>query len=60
MAFITASDETDTLDFVVFPLGYYMLSNLHVGDIITVQGKVTKRFDNYQINIDFLNKNNEL
>ena len=56
MAFITASDETDSKDFVVFPLAFYMISNLKVGDIITLQGKVTKRFSEYQINIDFLNK----
>ena len=59
MAFITASDETDTSDFVVFPLAYYMITNLRIGDIITLQGKVTKRFSEYQINIDFLNKINE-
>ena len=56
MAFITASDETDSKDFVVFPLAFYMITNLKVGDIITLQGKVTKRFSEYQINIDFLNK----
>ena len=59
MAFITASDETDSKDFVVFPLAFYMISNLKVGDIITLQGKVTKRFSEYQINIDFLNKINK-
>jgi len=56
MAFITASDETDTKEFVVFPLGYYMLANVKVGDIVFIQGRVTKRFDAYQINIEFLNK----
>lgn len=56
MAFITASDETDSKDFVVFPLAFYMITNLRVGDIITLQGKVTKRFNEYQINIDFLKK----
>lgn len=60
MAFITASDETDTKEFVVFPLAYYMLSKIKIGDIIVVQGRVTKRFDTYQINIDFLNKNSEV
>lgn len=59
MAFITASDETDSKDFVVFPLAFYMITNLRIGDIITLQGKVTKRFNEYQINIDFLNKINE-
>ncbi len=58
MAFITASDETDSLDFVVFPKAYYMLNDLKIGNIITVQGKVTKRFDSYQINIDYITKNN--
>ena len=58
MAFITASDETDSLDFVVFPLAYYMLSNIKNGDIVTIQGKVTKRFDSYQVNIDMINKIN--
>lgn len=56
MAFITASDETGSIDFVAFPLAYYMITNLKKNDIINVQGKVTKRFDSYQINIDFLQK----
>ena len=59
MAFLTASDETGVTDFVVFPSAYYMLSNLNKGSIIEVDGKVTKRFDNYQINIDYINKKNE-
>ena len=56
MAFITASDETKACDFVVFPLAFYMITNLKVGDIISLQGKVTKRYSEYQVNIDFLNK----
>lgn len=59
MAFISASDETDTKDFVIFPSLYYMLNGLKIGDIIATQGKVTKRFDSYQINIDYINKINE-
>lgn len=58
MAFITASDETGTSDFVIFPSAYYMLANLKKGDILNVHGKVTKRFDTYQINIDYLTKLN--
>ena len=41
---------------VVFPLAFYMITNLKVGDIISLQGKVTKRYSEYQVNIDFLNK----
>ncbi|MDE5540151.1 MAG: DNA polymerase III subunit alpha, partial [Bacilli bacterium] len=56
MAFLTASDETGNMEFVIFPTAYYMLANVNIGDIIMVQGKVTKRFDSYQISVDFLNK----
>lgn len=55
MAFISCSDETGNADFVVFPSAYYMVLPIKKNDIISVQGKVTKRFDSYQINIDFLN-----
>lgn len=56
MAFLSASDETGDSEFVVFPKCYYMLTNLRVGDIINIQGRVTKRFDEYSINVDLLNK----
>ena len=56
MAFITASDETGTGEFVVFPNGYSLIKNIKNGDIIAVQGLVTKRFDSYQININGLQK----
>jgi len=56
MAFINASDETGEGEFILFPKAYYMLTNLQVGDIISIQGRVTKRFDEFNINIDFLNK----
>lgn len=56
MAFLTASDETDNMEFIIFPTAYYMITNLNIGDIISVQGKVTKRFDSFQIIVDFLNK----
>ena len=56
MAFITASDETGNGEFVLFPSGYNLLYNIKKGDIIIVQGLVTKRFDSYQININGLQK----
>ena len=56
MAFITASDETGSGEFVLFPSGYNLLYNIKKGDIIIVQGLVTKRFDSYQININGLQK----
>lgn len=56
MAFITASDETDTKEFVVFPKEFNSILNIKNGDLIVVNGRVTKRLSNYQINIEFLNK----
>ncbi len=56
MAFLTISDEETTSDLVIFPSYYYILANLHIGDIIMIQGKVTKRFDKYQINGDKITK----
>ena len=56
MAFITASDETGTGEFVLFPSVYSFIKNIKKGDIISVQGLVTKRFDSYQININGLQK----
>lgn len=56
MAFIIASDETSSAEFVLFPSAYSMLTKIKNGDIIVVQGLVTKRFDSYQININGLQK----
>ena len=56
MAFITGSDETGNGEFVLFPNGYSLIKNIKKGDIIAVQGLVTKRFDSYQININGLQK----
>lgn len=56
MAFITASDEEASATFVVFARQYSLLDNLNVGDIIEVQGRVTKRLNKYQINVNNLIK----
>lgn len=49
MCFITGSDEATNIDIVLFPKIYKSYSNIKVGDIIKVSGKVEKRFDKYQI-----------
>lgn len=56
MAFITASDETGTSEFVLFPNGYSLIKNIKPNDIVIIQGIVQKRFDSYQININGLQK----
>ena len=48
MCFITGSDEVDSIDIVLFP-DVYKQSNIKIGDIVKINGKVEKRFDKYQI-----------
>jgi len=52
MAFIEASDETGSQSFVVFSKQIRLLDDLKVKDIAEFQGRVTKRYDKYQININ--------
>jgi len=58
MAFINASDETGSADYVIFPKQKPLLDDIKKGDLILVFGHVTKRFDKYQININNILKNN--
>ena len=49
MLFITGSDELNTVDIVLFPKIYEKYSDINIGDIIRIKGKVEKRFDKLQI-----------
>ena len=51
MGFIYGSDETDNLDFTLFPF-IYEKYNIKKGDILLVRGKVERRMDKYQIIVD--------
>ncbi len=55
MAFITASDEIDTMEYVLFPKVYSEYTNLSKNDIIKVNGKVERR-NNYQIIVNTIEK----
>ena len=55
MAFITASDEIDTMEYVLFPKVYNEYTNLSKNDIIKVNGKVERR-NNYQIIVNSIEK----
>ena len=52
MAFIEASDETGVFSFVVFAKQMRLIDNLKVKDIVLMQGRVTKRYDQYQVNVN--------
>jgi DNA polymerase-3 subunit alpha len=50
MAFITASDETGTIDLVLFPK-VYSLYELKINSLIKVKARVEKRLSRYQLSV---------
>ena len=52
MVFISGSDDTDVANFVLFANELNKAPNFKVGDLLYVNGRVTKRFADYQININ--------
>ena len=55
MCFITGSDEVTNIDIVLFPKIYEMYNNIKVNDILKINGKVERRFDQYQVVVNKLN-----
>lgn len=51
MAFITGSDESSTVDLVVFPNIYKNCSNISKGNILKVRARVEKRMSRYQLTV---------
>lgn len=49
MAFITGSDETSAMDFVLFPKTYQLYSKIEKGNLLKIIGTVEKRLDKMQI-----------
>ena len=49
MCFITGSDELTNIDVVLFPRVYESYTNIKVGDILKINGRIEKRFDQYQL-----------
>ena len=56
MAFMSASDESATADFTIFPRSYYLLQNVLKNDMIKVWGTVSKRYDKYSITVNNIEK----
>lgn len=56
MAFVIASDEFKSISLTLFPTIYQENKDLKYGDIISVIGRVEKRFDEYQIVVDSITK----
>lgn len=49
MCFLTSSDNTGTTVLIVFPDLYKQINNFKKNEILKVHGKIEKRFDEYQI-----------
>ena len=58
MLFFDGSDEYGKVDFTVFPKLYNEHSNLKVGDIVYISGRVEKRYSDYQVVVNKLEKLN--
>lgn len=56
MAFMICSDETEIMDFIVFPNKFNLIKDVKVGDVVRVYGKVEKRYDKYQILVNNVGK----
>ena len=56
MAFLVCSDDTSNIDLTLFPDKYHLISDIDVGDIIKVFGKIEKRYSKYQIIINSIKK----
>ena len=56
MGFISASDETGTCDFIVFPKNNNLLIDIRKDDLVKIRGQVTRRLDKYQIVVSNIEK----
>lgn len=52
MAFITGSDETNSMEYVLFPKVYNENINLKIGDVIKIRGTVERRQNELQIVVE--------
>ena len=49
MGFLDCSDETGSLDYVIFPKKNAFLNEFKKDDLVRIRGQVTRRLDKYQI-----------
>lgn len=56
MAILYASDETSSLEYVLFPSSFSLLKNINENDLVIISGRVTKRLSDLQISINNIEK----
>jgi len=54
MAFVTASDEYGSVSLTLFPQTYKQYNQIQKNDIIKIEGKIEKRFAQYQVIVNKL------
>ena len=52
MAFITGSDESGQIEYILFPKVLNKVPNIDKGNILKIRGRVEKRLNRYQIIVD--------
>lgn len=56
MAFISGSDDTASIEFVVFPRSMEVMRDVNVNDLVQVRGKVSKSYDKVNIVVNSIMK----
>ena len=56
MAFITANDETDSGEFIIFPKNNKYIYELKKDELVMIKGQVNRRNDKYSIVISNIEK----
>ena len=56
MASILASDETGEIELVIFPRNINLVNNIDAGDVIFVKGNVGRRYNDYQVLVNMINR----
>ena len=52
MCFLTGSDETGTIEFVVFSNNINEIKDVSINSLVVINGLVQRRFDKYQISVN--------
>lgn len=54
MAFVVGTDEYGEIDMTIFPSTYKRFNNIKKGNVIEVDGRVERRFDKYQVIVNYI------
>jgi len=55
MAFVLGSDEYGEIDLTIFPNTYKKFNKINKGNVVEVNGRIERRFDKYQVVVNYIN-----